>query len=203
MKYGVTLAGCPCNLQGEYLPDGAPPLPWDHLAPDDWSPYEDWSSFELADLLYHRNQMPGSHISDLIQIWATTLSNNKDPPFANKDDLYDTIDSTYLGDIPWQSFMLSYNGETESPADDEPVAPWKVASYDVWYRDPQQVLKSQLSNPDFTKEMDFAPKEIWDAKTGCCRFQNFMSGCWAWHIAAHCFFRLVYIFSNAPTGQNS
>ena len=192
LKYGVT--GHPCNLQGEYLPDGAPPPPWDHPAPDDWSPYDDRSSFELADLLYRRNQMPSSHISDLMQIWATTLSNNEDPPFANKDDLYDTIDSTHLGDIPWQSFTLSYNGDTQSAANDGPVAPWKAASYDVWYRDPRQVLKSQLLNHDFAKEMDFAPKEIRDAKTGCRRFQNFMSGCWAWRTAVHFFLTSIYIF---------
>jgi hypothetical protein len=123
--------------------------------------------------------MPGSHISDLMQIWATTLSDDQDPPFASKEDLYNTIDSTRVGDIPWQSFTVSYNGELG----DGDVAPWKVASYDVWYRDPRDVLKSQLSNPDFAKEMDFAPKEIRDAKTGRRRFQNFMSGCWSGRIA--------------------
>jgi Plavaka transposase len=48
---------------------------------------------------------------------------------------------------------------------DGEVAPWKIASYDVWYRDPQEVLKSQLSNPDLANEMDFAPKEVQDAST--------------------------------------
>ncbi|KAF8227159.1 hypothetical protein L208DRAFT_1298111, partial [Tricholoma matsutake] len=175
--YSVT--GRPCNLQGDYLPDGALPPPWDHPAPDDWSPYDNCPCFELADLLYCCNQMPGSHISDLMQIWATMLSNDHDPLFFSKDDLYNTIDSTQVGNIPWQSFTVSYNGELG----DGDVAPWKVASYDVWYRDPRDVLKSQLSNPDFAKEMDFAPKEIRDAKTSCRWFQNFMSGCWSWHIA--------------------
>jgi hypothetical protein len=127
--------------------------------------------------------MSGSCINDLMQIWASTLQNqpenDSDPPFANKDDMYDTIDATCKGDIPWQSFAVSYNG----PLGDGDAIPWKVASFDVWFRDPLAVLKSQLSNPDFAKEMDFAPKEVHDATTGRRRYQDFMSGQWAWRQA--------------------
>jgi hypothetical protein len=140
--------GRPCNLEGNYLPDGSPPPSWDHPLPDDWSPYADWSSFELADLLYWRDQMPGLCITDLMQIWAASLPPSHDPPFANKADLYDTIDNTAVGDIPWESFTISYTGEMGEGE----VAPWKLAMYDIWYWDPRDILKSQLANPDFTNE---------------------------------------------------
>jgi hypothetical protein len=114
-----------------------------------------------------------------MQVWAASLRQDGDPPFANKEDLYNTIDMTLLGDIPWDSFTVSFNGELDGGE----VPPWKVKSYDVWYRDPRAVLKGQLSNPDFAKEMDFAPKEVHDAVTGSRRYQNFMSGRWAWRQA--------------------
>ena len=54
----------------------------------DFSPFENRTSFELADLLFHREQMSGGNINDLLQIWASTLSSDQDPPFNNKQDMY-------------------------------------------------------------------------------------------------------------------
>ncbi|KAG6821794.1 hypothetical protein H0H92_000803, partial [Tricholoma furcatifolium] len=48
--------GLPCDEDGVFLPEGMPPPPWDHPPPDDFSPFDDRQSFELADLLYRRNQ---------------------------------------------------------------------------------------------------------------------------------------------------
>jgi Plavaka transposase len=102
-----------------------------------------------ASMVYHP-QSDGSCITDLMQIWATSLPPDHDPPFANKADLYDTIDSTLVGDVPWESFTISYTSEMGEGE----AAPWKLATYNVWYWDPHVVLKSQLANPDFanTKE---------------------------------------------------
>jgi len=86
--------GRPCDPQGNYLPEGTLPPPWDHPPPGDWSPYESRASFELADLLYRRDQMPGSCITDLMQIWAASLDGDQDPPFADKGDLYQCITSS-------------------------------------------------------------------------------------------------------------
>ncbi|KAF8228152.1 hypothetical protein L208DRAFT_1157815, partial [Tricholoma matsutake] len=118
-----------------------------------WLPYADWSSFELADLLYQHDQMPGSCFANLMQIWAASLPPNHDPPFANKADLYNTVNNTAVGDIPWESFTISYTSEMGEGE----VALWKLAMYDIWYQDPHAILKSQLANPDFTNEMDMAP----------------------------------------------
>jgi hypothetical protein len=72
------------GVKTDYLPEGTPPPPWDNLLPGDWSPYEGHASFELANLLYCCDQMPGSCIMDLMQIWVASLDGDQDPPFADK-----------------------------------------------------------------------------------------------------------------------
>ncbi len=121
--------------------------------------------------------MPREQINDLMQCWARTLPPGHDPPFAGVDDLLETIDSIQLGHVPWKSFVVSYQPKEGEDPDD---APWKLKSYDVWYRDPREVLKNQLSNRDFKNEMDFAAKKVVDSKTKARRFQDYMSGEWAW-----------------------
>jgi hypothetical protein len=80
-------------------------------------PYQNWVEFEMAEFLYCQAQMSASNINTLLDLWAMTLLKYNDaPPFANHSDLYNTIDLTPLGDIPWQHFSLQYNGEV--PDDD-------------------------------------------------------------------------------------
>ncbi|KIL54638.1 hypothetical protein M378DRAFT_55115, partial [Amanita muscaria Koide BX008] len=89
------------------------------------------------------------------------------------------LDAIDIGEIRWQSFSVSFKpneGETTE-------TPWKLKGYDVWYRDPHEVLKAQLSNRDFANEMDFAPKMVIDRQKRTRRYQDFMSGEWAWEQA--------------------
>jgi hypothetical protein len=151
------LVGLPCDMDGNFLPENSPPAPWEDRSPDDFSHFQDRALFELADLLYRRDQMSASNINDLLEVWAATLSSHQDPPFANKQALYDTIDSIELGDAPWKSFSVSFNGDLN----EGDTTSWKHAKYDVWYRDPRTVLHNQLGNQNFALEMDFAPKEVW------------------------------------------
>ncbi|KAF8323650.1 hypothetical protein F5887DRAFT_1207891 [Amanita rubescens] len=156
------------TIDGDFLPNNAVPPPWEDPGPDDFSPFRDRADFELAELLYRDVQMPKSSISRLMQIWACKLDDPDDePPFLHAEDLYDTIDAIELSDVAWQSFSVSYNGTVREGED----APWKRASYELWFRDPLQVLKNQLANRDFAKEMDIAPKK------------DLMSGQWAWRQA--------------------
>ncbi|KAF8868321.1 hypothetical protein BD779DRAFT_1684189 [Infundibulicybe gibba] len=149
--------GKPCDRYGNTLPEGSPPPPPEYSPPlNDFTPYNNRAEFELADLLYRRTQMPATQINDLLQIWATTLPADNDPPFVNKQDLYDTIDLSPLGGVPWESFGVSYNGD--------------------------MVLQEQLKNPDFAKEMDFAPKRVFDPDGKRC-YTDFMSGNWCWRHA--------------------
>ncbi|TFK58959.1 hypothetical protein BDN72DRAFT_873109 [Pluteus cervinus] len=184
ITYHPTINGRPCDETGNFLPQDAPPPPWNHPDPTDWTPFQpsdpDESgriNFELADLLYRRDEMPASNIKDLMQFWAAR--ERRDPPFANTEDLYNTIDSIPLGDVPWQSFTVKARGPNAGL--DGPS--WKRKAYDVWYRDPREVLKAQLGNPDFAHEMDFAPKEVRNTTTGDRRYGDFMSGQWSWRQA--------------------
>ena len=165
----------PCDNNGEFLPEGSPPPPWDHPPPTDFSPFENRTSFELADLLFRREQMSGGNINDLLQIWASTLPSDQDPPFNNKQDMYDTLDAITEGDAPWQNFSISFNGEI--PEGD--TTAWKHVKFDVHFRDPRIVLHNQLGNPDFKNEKDFAAKEVRD-KNNKRRYRDFMSGDWVW-----------------------
>lgn len=176
----TVFAGLPCDSEGNFLPNGALPPPWDCPPADDFSPFANHAEFELADLLFRKNQM--SNINELLQIWAATLPDDQDPPFVNKQQLYDTIDAIEVGDAPWNSFSVSFDGEI--PEGDK--TPWKHAQYDVWYRDPRLVLHNQLANPDFATEIDIAAKEVTD-EHDTRRYTDFMSGDWAWRqsVRAH------------------
>ena len=122
--------------------------------------------------------MPANNINDLLQIWLVAVPPDVDPPFNNKDNLYNTINQSSEGDAPWQHFTFLYNGKI--PEGD--TTPWKHAVFDVWFQDPHIIVHNQLGNPDFAGEMDCAPKEVQDEK-GKCRYKDFMSGNWSWQQA--------------------
>ncbi|KAJ6551983.1 hypothetical protein B0H10DRAFT_2169848 [Mycena sp. CBHHK59/15] len=116
--------------------------------------------FHLADLLYCKNS----------NNWAARPESVGDPPFTDHEDLYNTIDATEIGHIPWESFEVAY--DRPIPAGD--TTPWKTKAYTV--------LQNQLVNPDFKLEMDFAPKRVFAANNSR-EYQDFMSGNWAWRQA--------------------
>lgn len=179
-----------CDEQGNDIPlDARPPLRPSDRGPADWTPYTDRVEFEVADFLYRRNQMSGGDIDFIFGLWAASLAPYSDTsPFANHIDMYDAIDSTPLGDVPWQSFSSRYNGTL--PEDDVPPE-WMTSEYDVWFRDPRLLIHNIISNPDFKDEFDYAP--VQEYSDGAHRFQDFMSGDWCWKQAvsyAHIFFFL-------------
>ncbi|KAJ7712748.1 hypothetical protein DFH07DRAFT_872806 [Mycena maculata] len=171
------LNGRICNRDGNFLLPNSPPPPQEHPPPDDYTPYASREDFELADLLYRRVQMSGSAINELMQNWASRHESAGDPPFSDHEDLYNTIDATEIGHVPWESFSVSYN-QPIAPGD---VSPWKTQEYLVHFRDPRKVLQQQLANPDFKGEMDFAPKRV--TVDGSREYEVIMSGNWAWRQA--------------------
>ncbi|KAF8884399.1 hypothetical protein CPB84DRAFT_1816950 [Gymnopilus junonius] len=77
VKHHPLLNGLPCDIQGEFLPEGAPPPPWEDRPKNDWYPFESGRpAFELSDLLFVKDQMSAMNINDLLQIWASTVSYN-------------------------------------------------------------------------------------------------------------------------------
>ena len=175
-----------CDENGNDLPPDVPPAPnGSDKGPNDWAPYDSRLQFEVADFLFRRNQMSAGDINYLLTLWAASLATHGgEPPFSNATDLYDTIDSTPLGDAPWSSFSLQYNGI--QPEGDVPS--WMEAEYDVWFRDPRALAHGILSNPDFKSTFDYAPFQE-PTSDGLHRFQDFMSGNWAWnHAVGLCYF---------------
>ena len=125
--------------------------------------------------------MSAGDINLITGLWAASLApHNDSPPFKNAKDLYDTIDSTPLGNAPWQSFTLNYNGPPhEILGPDGEAPPWTTADYDIWFRDPRLLVQALIANPEFKGQFDFTPYQEYSAD-GQHRFGDFMSGDWAW-----------------------
>lgn len=124
----------------------------------------------MAEFLYRHNQMSASHIDKLMQL-------STDPPYSDHKELYKTIDKVPYGDVEWQSGTVTYQGTLP----DGPPPSWMEKEYDIWYRDPLEIVKNLIKNPDFTDEFDCVPYHEYVG--GEHRFQHFMSGDWAWRQA--------------------
>jgi Plavaka transposase len=95
-------------------------------------------------------------------------------PFNNQEDMHALIDSSVLGDVPWQCLV------TAVPKGVSEGAPsWRQTSYEIWYRDPEAVVSAMLSNPDFHGQFDLCPYIDINAD-GTRRWSNVMSGNIAW-----------------------
>ncbi|KAG2053668.1 hypothetical protein BDR06DRAFT_982727 [Suillus hirtellus] len=81
-----------------------------------------------------------------------------------------------LGDVKWDSFQIQYTGKKP----DIDVPSWMSSSYDVWFRDPWEVIQNMLANPIFTGEMDYCPYHKFSLSNDECQWKDFMSGDWAW-----------------------
>ncbi|KAG1888701.1 hypothetical protein F4604DRAFT_1877237 [Suillus subluteus] len=140
-NYHTLLDGHPCDKHGNFLPDGMPPPPTtEPKSCDDWTPFRNHVEFEMAEFLYIQNQMPANQADRLLNLWATTLlKHGESPPFADHQDLY------------YHRFNSFGRGEVAS----YPL--WMDGSYDVWYRDPREVVRNMLANPAYSDEMDYRP----------------------------------------------
>lgn len=168
--------GTPCDEFGTPLPPGSVPPPRTTAGPQDWTPFENRASFETADFLFRRARMPQAQVDDLMKLWAATLLQHDDlPPFNNHVDLLQSIDSSTLGNVPWESFAVSYQGEKPN----NNVPEWMNTEYVVWYCNPREIIKHMLDNPDFDGEFDYsAYREYGDDDKH--KYKDFMSGDWAW-----------------------
>ncbi|KAH7905578.1 hypothetical protein BJ138DRAFT_1118343 [Hygrophoropsis aurantiaca] len=179
-NYHTKLTGQPCDAKGDFLPIDTPPLPLTDKSPDDWTPYRNRVEFETAEFLYTQNQMAAGQIDKLLDLWAATLiKHGEAPPFADHRDLYSTIDNTPLGDVKWQNFSINYTGEKP----EQNMPPWMLQNFDVWYRDPREVIRNMLASPDYANEMDYRPFREYSTTSDERQYQDFMSGDWAWNQA--------------------
>lgn len=118
--------------------------------------------------------MSAANIDLLMELWSK--EGDDTPPFSGHKDLYNTIDASTLGDIPWERATLSYQGEV--PEDGE-VPEWMTAGYEIFYRNPHEVVKNMLEDTTFAGVFDYTAYREFD-HDGNRRYENFMSGDWAW-----------------------
>ncbi|KAG2158743.1 uncharacterized protein EDB93DRAFT_1237966 [Suillus bovinus] len=151
-NYHTGLDAQPCDANGLFLVPGTPPLPFTEQLPDDWSPFRNHTEFEMAEFLYSHAQMSVSNINTLLDLWAASLLKHGNmPPFSDHKDLYKTIDNIPI-----------------------------VNNSNVWYRDPREVARNILTNPDYVNDFDYCPFHEYSVSKDEHRYQDFMSGDWAW-----------------------
>ncbi|KAF8798637.1 hypothetical protein BYT27DRAFT_7264755 [Phlegmacium glaucopus] len=174
--YHPFLNGRPCNKNGHFLPMGTPPPPRPTAAPGDWKPFDNEVQFKVADFLYHQEEMSQGNINYLLKLWALSLlKHGSVAPFNTYKHIYDRIDAIEEGDAPWKCFKTSVD---DSEVDDT-TPNWKKQEYDIWYHNPEVVVRNMLPNPDFHKEFDAAPYVELD-KYGTRQRSDFMSADFAW-----------------------
>lgn len=188
MKHSVAV---PCDEHGVDLrkidgvyPEPLPPKP---KAVDDWSPFESQDHFKMAEFLYCRVRMSGTDIDTLMSMVAEF----RDRGFLFKDhsDLYNAIDASDLGGVSWKCSYFKYDGE--KPNDQVPG--WMTALYEVYYRDPRDVIKNMIGDTAFKNAFDYTPFQEFD-ENGDRRYENLMSGDWAFRQAV-CF--ILYFHQSA------
>ena len=170
-------AGRICDEHGIYIPKDSPPPPLEESDPEDWGTFDSQQQFKTGDFLFRKNQMSGGDIDTLMKLWSESGAT---APFQNHGDLYDRIDASTVGEAPWDSFSVSYDGPPVEPGHETPD--WMLQEYEAWFRDPVQLIRNLVANPDFADEFDYTPYHEYDHQ-GTHRFQDFMSGDWAWREA--------------------
>ena len=183
----MSIAALPCEEDGTPLrvlnPETPPTIPRQRPDTGNWTPYKNRIAFELADFLYRREQMSAGNIDILLKLWTASLAcHGESPPFSDHQDLYNTIDATPIGGVPWQCITLSYDG----PLPEQPPL-WMRSEYTIWFRDPLLLFKIMLETTGFNGLFDYVPYQQYDSK-GKHRYEHFMSGNWVWKQAISVFF---------------
>ncbi|KIK80294.1 hypothetical protein PAXRUDRAFT_15860 [Paxillus rubicundulus Ve08.2h10] len=178
--YHKKLTGCVCNASGNLIDPALPPPPVSQKQPDDWAPYSICLQFETAEFIYKDVELSAGNVDKLCQFWGeSSLDHGGKPPFVDHKDLHNTIDATPLGDVPWESFKLKYSGECPPGQ----VPPWMTQTYEFWFHNAHSVVENMFSNPDFDGEIDYVPYRDFLKEGETRRYENFMSGDWAWNQA--------------------
>jgi Plavaka transposase len=160
-----------------------------HATPDDWTPFKNKLQFLVADLLYRRVEMSATSVDLLMELWALSMDGfDASSPFRSRQHMHATIDSSSLGGVTWKCLVAGFS---ESPPRSAPS--WKQTDYEVWYRDPDEVVRAMLDNPDFDGQFDMCPYIELD-KCGKRCWSNLMSANIAWNhcISTKCCIRHPY-----------
>lgn len=172
----LSSTGQRCDRNGVFVPPNTPPELPTRKAESDWSPFTSRAGFELADFLFTNAQLSQKNIDHILELWAATLiPHNDSAPIADHLDLHRQIDAINLGGVRWEHASLKFEGPL--PKITRPPE-WKTVGYDVWYRNPRQVIKNILARPDLEGHIDYTAYQEFD--NGKRQYGNMMSGDWAW-----------------------
>ena len=139
------------------------------------------AGFELAKILYTAAPLSNSIIDRLLSIWSATLIPHHDsPPIADHHDLHLTINAIELGHVPWKSYTVKYNGLRP---ENGPTPEWMTTEYQLWYRNPREIIHHILANPELVDGIDCVPYREFENNNR--RYSDFMSGDWAWRQCVH------------------
>lgn len=122
---------------------------------------------------------------------ASILKHREKVPWTNAEDLYKTIDLIQLGDAPWKSHKILYQG----PRPPGTPPKWMTETYELCTRDSRLVLHNQLASSEFKGNINFVPYQQFDGE-GKRIWSNLMSADWAWKqavILTQFFFKVCYI----------
>jgi len=149
----------------------------------DWTLFTSCVGFKLAKLIFRGAKLSRSHVDRLMDLWAALMIEVGGVAlFVSSEDLLDQIDQIKLGHVPWYSFTAAYSGD-ESPRPDSPL--WMREEYEVWFRDPREIVHNIIGNPKFLNSINYIPYR--DFTNGKWRWSEFMSGDWAWEQAVRVF----------------
>ena len=169
--------------------EGTPPPAQHEKVQDNWSPFSSQSSFLVTDFLFHMVEMSAPSINFLMELWAFDVMKHRPDatsPFVSHYNVYSTIDEIRAGGVPWKCLSVNCtDNNLDSPL-------WKQQEYQVWYQDPDMVIKNMLDNVDFDGQINYAPHAITDT-TGKQRWKDFMSGNYAWRKAVSRYPATVYL----------
>ena len=161
--------GIPLQKINGFFPEPPPPKLKDV---DDWSPFKSQVNFEMAEFLYCRVCMSGADIDTLMTMIA--VLRDGEHLFKDHSDLYNTIDASDLGGVSWQRSTLQYQGKIPN----DQVPKWMTALYEIYYRDPHDVVKNMIADKTFKDAFDYVPYQEFD-EDGDRRYEHLMSGDWA------------------------
>ena len=196
--YSQDHQGVPCDRHGNFLSEGTPPVPQQTKSNDDWTPFASREGFELSEILYLKAHLSQCIINQLLDVWSETLIPHDDtPPLTDHRDLHLQIDAVKLGNIPWRSYTAQYQWLYP---ENGPIPEWMATKYQLWYRDPRQVIHHILINPEFASGIDYAPYH--DFHEGKRRYQDFMSGNWAWEQSVRMQHNTLLYANNRFTGYH-
>ncbi|KAF8890348.1 hypothetical protein CPB85DRAFT_1377935 [Mucidula mucida] len=171
------MTGTPCDIDGQYLPAGTPPDARTH-SENPYEPFADDVQFRLADFTFRKAELSEARTNELLEIFADAMANaGGEGPFASAKALYTAIDDIPYGSSPWKCFISEPCVNLPESA---PV--WQTETYEIWYQDPDVVVRNILANPDFVDSFDPSPYIETD-RDDMRRWSDYMSGNFAWRHA--------------------